>query len=80
MRPRPGVIMPLDTVRSPGAYVCDWDGNLLRLSRDGVQDSRSRMNFVGLAPLTVTMISADPHVPLETARGLAKELGARVSF
>ena len=78
--PRPGAIMPLDTIRWPGAYICDWDGNLLRVTRGGVRGSVARMNFIGPAPLTVTMISHDPHVSLYAARSLAQEFRVRASF
>ena len=27
----PGVSIPFDSIRSPGAYVCNWNGHLLRV-------------------------------------------------
>ncbi|MEW6251035.1 MAG: hypothetical protein AB1716_10340 [Planctomycetota bacterium] len=76
---RPGVCIPFDSIRSPGAYICNWSGHLLRvppatLVPNGV------MNIVGSEPLYVTKISEDPDVPLTRARQLARGLNLRPAF
>ncbi|MEW6198832.1 MAG: hypothetical protein AB1601_09235 [Planctomycetota bacterium] len=79
--PITGATVPLDTVRSPGAYVCGWSGHLLRVfSRGLMNDESPVLNIVGGEPLTVTKISEDPGVPLPEARGLAWSLGLSVRF
>jgi hypothetical protein len=75
----PGVSIPFDSIRSPGTYVCNWNGHLLRVPQralvpDGV------INIVGPEPLFVTKISDDPSVPLSRARQAAAELQVPVNF
>jgi hypothetical protein len=75
----PGVRIPFDSIRSPGTYVCNWNGHLLRVPEralvpDGV------INLVGPEPLLVTKISDDPAVPLREARQVAAELHLTESY
>ena len=73
--------VPFDTINSPGAYVCNWSGHLMRIpERTLVPGETLRLNIVGSEPLTVTKISDDPGVPLPTARTLAARLGVRTGF
>jgi hypothetical protein len=79
--PRTGVTVPLDTVMSPGAYVCNWSGHLLRVPPRGLMPGGAlTLNIVGGEPLTVTKICDDPDVPVPEARGLAWCLGLSVGF
>ena len=79
--PRTGTTVPLDTVASPGAYVCNWSGHLLRVPVGGLTSGGAlALNIVGGQPLTVTKISEDPDLPLAEARGLAWSLGLSVGF
>ena len=79
--PRSGLRVPFDTISSPGAYVCDWSGHLLRIPHEAVAPTRCPgLNIVGCEPLTVTKLSDDPDLPLGRARGLAKQLGLTVGF
>jgi hypothetical protein len=79
--PRTGTAVPLDTVASPGAYVCNWSGHLLRVPQRGLTTGGElALNMVGGQPLTVTKISEDPDLPLAQARGLAWSLGLSVGF
>jgi hypothetical protein len=79
--PRPGARVAFDTISSPGAYVCDWSGHLLRIPDRAVTPARCPgLNIVGREPLTVTKISDDPEVPLAQARGLAAEYGVAAGF
>lgn len=80
-RPQTGVTVPFDTISSPGAYICNWSGHLLRIPARTIPPGQSlRLNIIGTAPLTVTKISDDPDVPLTEARTLASGLGARPGF
>ena len=75
----PGVSIPFDSIRSPGTYVCNWNGHLLRVPpRALIPDSV--INLVGPEPLFVTKISDDPAVPLSQARQAAAELRVPVNF
>lgn len=80
-RTRTGVTLPFDTIRTPGAYVCNWSGHLMRIpERSLVPGDALRVNIVGREPLTVTKISDDPGVPLVEARAIATELGIHPGF
>ncbi len=75
------VSVPLDTVASAGAYVCDWSGYLLRVpERSFLPGGLLALNLIGQEPLTVTKISADPDIPLAQARGEAGRYGLRTVF
>ena len=75
------VTMPLDTISSPGAYVCDWSGHLLRVpERSLMPGGPLALNIVGGEPLTVTKISENPDIPLADARGQASRCGVSVHF
>jgi hypothetical protein len=78
-RVQPGVSIPFDSIRAPGAYVCNWNGHLLRVPEkalvpDGV------INLVGPEPLYVTQISDDPAIPLRSARHAAQDMRLPVAF
>ncbi len=76
-----GASFPLDAISTPGAYVCNWSGHLLRVPREAVSGGRTpSFNIVGTEPLTVTKISDDPNVPLRFAKRTAQELALRVTF
>ncbi len=75
------VSVPLDTVASPGAYLCNWSGHLLRVPQQSlVPGGPLALNIIGDEPLTVTKISEDPDIPLADARGQAKRCGLGVQF
>jgi len=79
--PHTGATVPFDTIASPGTYVCNWSGHLLRVPRGSVRAGQSvGLNIVGREPLTVTKISDDPDLPLTQARALAAELGPNAGF
>jgi hypothetical protein len=76
-----GTTLAFDTIRSAGAYVCNWSGHLLRIpARASVPGEALRFNLVGRAPLTVTKISDDPGISLPEARTIAARLGLRTGF
>ncbi len=76
-----GGTVPFDMLRSPGAYICNWSGNLLRIPpRTTVPSEAMHERAIGSTPLTVTKISDDPGVSLLEARRSAARLGIRVGF
>lgn len=76
-----GATIPFNAIDSPGAYLCNWSGHLLRIpERTVVPGDALAVNIVGREPLTVTKISADPAIALERARAAATELGLAPGF
>jgi hypothetical protein len=75
----PGVSIPFDSIRTPGAYVCNWNGHLLRVPESALVPN-GVINIVGAEPLFVTKISDDPAVPLTKARRAAAEMRLATAF
>ena len=76
-----GQVMPFESICEPGAYVCNWNGHLIRVPEDGVTAGRSPMiNIVGPGTLCVTKISENPYVPVTKARLLASNYDIAVNF
>ncbi len=76
-----GQTVPYDQISTPGAYICNWSGHLLRVPEDGVTAGRSPMvNIVGSEPLFVTKISDNPWVTITKARLLASNFDMNVNF
>ena len=76
-----GAAVPLDVLDTPGAYVCNWSGHLMRVPPRAVTPGRApALNIVGNRPLTVTRISDDPDVPLSEAKRLAADFRLDVNF
>ena len=76
-----GQVMPFESICSPGAYVCNWSGHLLRVPEDGVTAGRSPLiNIVGPGNLFVTKISENPYIPVTKARLLCCNYDVAVNF
>jgi hypothetical protein len=76
-----GVSMPLDTLKEPGTYVCNWSGHLLHVPEADRETNRFSTAGAGhAAPWTVTRISADPRISRHEAKSLADKLGLITSF
>jgi len=76
-----GTSIPFDAIRTPGAYVCEATGHLLRVPEDGINPGRSPLiSLVGVEPLRVTRISDDPFLPVTQARMAAAGLDLPVNF
>ena len=76
-----GAVYPFDQINEPGAYICQWNGHLLRVPPDGVTFGRSPMiNLVGPGPLYVTKINDNPYISLTKARTLAANYDLHVNF
>ncbi len=76
-----GATIPFDAITTPGAYVCDWSGHLLRVPEEGVSPSCTPMiNIIGNAPLTVTKISDNPFLTISKAKLIASNYHLNVDF
>lgn len=76
-----GTVFPFDNINEPGAYICQWNGHLLRVPDDGIATGRSPMiNIVGPEPLYVTKIADNPWITLSKARLLASNYDLHVNF
>lgn len=76
-----GTTLPFNAISSPGAYICNWSGHLMRIpERTVVPGEALTLNIVGREPLTVTKISDNPAVSLHEARTLAQRLGLKAGF
>ncbi len=70
-----------DQIDSPGLYVDQGTGTLLRIPDDAVAPGRSPvLELVSKDPWTVTKISDDAFLPLTKARMLAADLDLYVNF
>lgn len=76
-----GSVFAFDSIPTPGAYVCNWSGHLLRLPHEAVTVvGTPKVNIVGEAPLTVTKLSDDPYLPLPIAKQLAQQMKLATTF
>ena len=76
-----GVTLPLDALKEPGTYLCNWSGHLLRVPE--ADRGISRFSAAGArraGTWTVTRISADPQISRYQAKSLADKLGLATSF
>ena len=71
--------IPFDTAHAPGAYVCNWNGFLLRVPAQAAAVA-GHVNLIGSEPLFVTRISDDPDLPLAEARERARENHLAIAF
>jgi len=76
-----GTTIPFDVVDTPGTYVCNWSGHLLRVTPEAViPGCAPTLNIVGTEPLTVTKLSDNPDLLLSTAKKLATDLALTTNF
>ncbi|MFQ5463758.1 MAG: hypothetical protein ACE5E5_14170 [Phycisphaerae bacterium] len=76
-----GTQVPFESIDSPGCYICNWSGHLLRIPEDGVKSGRSPLlEIKGTEALFVTKICNDPFIPLSKARMLAADCDVAVNF
>jgi hypothetical protein len=70
-----------DQIETPGTYIENRSGTLLRIPEDALAPGRSpRIQVVANEPWTVTRLTDDPYVPLTKARMLAADLDLPVNF
>jgi hypothetical protein len=78
---KPGTQVPFQAINTPGCYICNWSGHLLRVPQDGVAAGQpTALNIVGNEPLFVTMLSENPFIPVTKARVLAADFDLACSF
>ena len=78
---RPGTRLALHGVRSPGLYLCEWNGHLLRMPRTAADDEPDlSFNIHAAGDRTVVKLSENPDLPLPTARHIAETYGLRTTF
>jgi len=76
-----GTTGPFEGINSPGCYICNWSGHLLRVPQDGVAPGQwPWLNMVGNDPLFVTKISDNPYLPVTKARLLAANFNVNANF
>ena len=73
-------LIPLDQLHEAGAYVCSWNGHLIRIPWESLANGTLNFSIVGSEPLFVTKISNDPFVTLSQARVLACNYDVNVNF
>ena len=73
--------MPFTEINSPGAYLANWTGHLIRVPDDGVKQGRSPViEILGKEPMLLTRLSNDPFIGMTKARMLAADLDLPVNF
>ena len=76
-----GQVVPFEAITDPGAYVCNWNGFLVRVPHDSIAPGRSPLiSLLGPTQLFVTKISSNPYLPITKARLLAANLDVAVNF
>jgi hypothetical protein len=76
-----GAQFPFESINSPGCYICNWSGHLLRVPDDAVKPGRSPLlGITAIEPLFVTKISDNPFIPVTKARMIACNLDINVNF
>ena len=76
-----GFCCPWEQINSPGSYVVNHTGALVRLPSDGLIPGRSpAITIVANDNFLVTKICDDPFVPLTKARMIAADLDLCVNF
>lgn len=81
MAPGVGTTFGFDQIESPGAYVCNWSGHLLRIPDDAVNHGRSPvLEILGKDDLQVTKISENPFIAVTKARMVTSDLDLDVNF
>lgn len=77
----PGTTVPFAGLNAPGTYVCNWNGQLLRIPvRTSVPADSLCIRAGTHGPLLVTMLSHDPAISVPRARQLADSLGLAPAF
>jgi len=73
--------IPFEEIETPGTYLSNWSGHLVRVPEDGVKQGRSPViEICGKEPMLLTKLSNDPFIGLTKARMLAADLDLPVNF
>lgn len=73
--------IPFEEINTPGTYLSNWTGHLVRVPDDGVKQGRSPViEILGKEPMLLTRLSTDPFIGMTKARMLAADLDLPVNF
>lgn len=76
-----GTKIAFDCITTPGAYVCNATGHLLRISATWNPDMmHDWCNWSGNEPFWFTCVSVDPTCSIEECRASAEDIGISWSF
>ena len=76
-----GTTWDVNAITSPGCYVCNWNGSLLRVSDTCFSSSNfTGFNFTSSDSLTVTYLTNDPTATVETCRDIATSTYVYTNF
>jgi hypothetical protein len=76
-----GITCDFDQINSPGCYVLNHTGTLLRIPEDALIPGRSpAIDTVSHQKWIVTKIAEDPYIPLTQARMSAADMDLYVNF
>ncbi len=79
--PGAGTTYRFDQIDSPGAYVSNWSGHLIRIPEEAVNPGRSPvLEILGKEDLHVTKVSENPFITVTKARMIASDLDLEVNF
>ena len=74
-------VIPFAEIDTPGTYLSNWTGHLVRVPEDGVKQGRSPViEICGKEPMLLTRLSNDPFIGMTKARMLAADLDLPVNF
>lgn len=69
---KPGTTFNVNEVTSPGCYVCNWNGSLLRIGSNGFNgNGNMTFSFQCSDPLSVTYLTDEPTTSIEECRAIA---------
>lgn len=75
------LVCGFEQIDTPGCYIDNRTGTLMRVPKDGVVSGRSPViELVSKEAWVVTRISEDPYLPVTKARMIASNLDLKVNF
>lgn len=79
--PSCGTNYDVNEIPSPGCYVCNWNGALMRVSDAAFMSGGfTSFNFTCTDPLTVTYLCCDPTATVEECRNWASGSNVYCNF
>ncbi len=74
-------VIPFEELNTPGTYLSNWTGHLIRVPEEGVKQGQSPViEILGKEPMLLTKLSSDPFIGMTKARMLAADLDLPVNF
>ena len=76
-----GTTFSVNEITTPGCYVCNWNGSLLRVNENSFDSSgNTYFTFSSNETLTVTYLSENPYSAIGECRTTAKNCGVSFNF